>query len=505
MHDVIIVGAGPTGMMLASELRLHGIEVLVVERQAEPSLLVRSLGLHARSIEILDQRGLLGRFLKVGRLYPGAARFAGLSAPVREGAASPYGDVLGIPQPLTDRLLTARALELGAIVRRGVAVTGLEQGTDEVAVTLDDGTVERARWVVGCDGGRSTVRRILDIAFPGEPAATEWLLAELHVTSAADEVARVSEEVRRTHRGFGIGPAPEVRLPGDGDHSARDDHAGEASPLYRAVVPAASVSEDRTTPPTLDEFRAQLIAYAGTDFGAHSPRSLTRFTDATRLAERYRVGRILLAGDACHVHPPLGGQGLNLGLHDAVNLGWKLAAAIAGWAPEGLVDTYEAERRPVADEVLSLTRAQSVLMLPEPGPRAVQRLLRRLVEFADVDRFLAESVSGIGVRYDLEGPDSAEVGRPDVVGRRLGDLVLADGSRLFERQRAARGVLVDSTGALDASRWADRVDVVAAPVAELPAPAVLVRPDGHVAWAGDADARPALDAALARWFGARLP
>jgi hypothetical protein len=300
----------------------------------------------------------------------------------------------------------------------------------------------------------------------------------------AQELADRAAEVRRTHKGFGIGPA------GDG--------------LHRAVVPAASVAEDRTVPPTLEEFRAQLRAYAGTDFGVHSPRSLTRFTDATRLAERYRVGRVFLAGDAAHVHPPLGGQGLNLGIQDAFNLGWKLAAAVAGWAPEGLLDTYEAERRPVAETVLTLTRAQSELLSPEPGPQAVRRLLAELMDFEDVSRFLAEQVAGTGIRYDL-GPG------PDLLGRRLRDLPLGR-RRLYELMRSGRGLLLDHTGGLDLTEWADRVDRVDRLADEgagealgevLGAPAALLRPDGHVAWLGaDQDD---LVAHLRRWFGEPTP
>ena len=210
----------------------------------------------------------------------------------------------------------------------------------------------------------------------------------MEVTTPPDELAAVADEVRKTHKGFGIGPA------GNG--------------LHRAVVPAATVAEDRTTPPTLEEFRTQLRAYAGTDFGVHSPRWLSRFTDATRLAERYRIGRVFLAGDAAHVHPPLGGQGLNLGIQDAFNLGWKLAAEVNGWAPEGLLDSYHTERHPVADDVLNTTRAQSELISPEPGPQAVRRLLTELMDFEDVSRFLIEKVTAIGVRYDFgEGPRAA--------------------------------------------------------------------------------------------------
>ncbi|MFF1635630.1 rifampin monooxygenase [Leifsonia sp. NPDC058248] len=472
MFDVIISGGGPTGMMLASELRLHDVDVLVLERDAEPSRLVRSLGLHPRSIEILDQRGLLDRFLALGQQYPaGVGRFAGIASPRPVSLDTAHDYVLGIPQPVTDRLLAERAVELGAEVRRGSEVTGIEQDDDGVNVELADGIRMRSRWLVGCDGGRSLVRRLLGIGFPGDPATTEWLLGEVQVTAAAEDIAAVSEEVRKTHRGFGIGPA--------GDR------------LFRAVVPAATVAEDRSVPPTLEEFREQLRAYAGTDFGVHSPRSLTRFTDATRLAERYRVGRVLLAGDAAHVHPPLGGQGLNLGIQDAFNLGWKLAAEVDGWAPDGLLDTYETERHPVAEDVLTITRAQSELLSTDPGPQAVRRLLTELMDFEDVSRFLAEKVTGIGIRYDFgEGPE--------LLGRRMRDIALSRG-RLYELTHDGRGLLLDQTGELSVTGWADRIDHVVDGSAELHAPAVLLRPDGHVAWIGD-DQEDLLRH-LPTWFG----
>ncbi len=472
MFDVIISGGGPTGMMLAAELRLHEVNVLVLERDAEPSRAVRSLGLHPRSIEILDQRGLLNRFLELGRRYPdGIGSFAGIEPPRPVTLDTAHGYVLGIPQPVTDRLLAERAGELGAQIRRGVEVTGVEQHEEEVRVDLADGTCLRARWLVGCDGGRSLVRRLLGVGFPGEPATTEWLLGEVEVTTAHDEVIAVAEEVRRTNRGFGIGPA------GEG--------------VYRAVVPAAAVSEDRSTPPTLEEFRAQLRAFAGSDFGVHSPRWLSRFTDATRLVDRYQVGRVLLAGDAAHVHPPLGGQGLNLGIQDAFNLGWKLAAEVAGWAPDGLLDSYESERRPVAEDVLTSTRAQSELVSAQPGAQAVRRVLTELMGIEGVASLLAEKVAALGIRYDFGGG-------PDLLGRRLRDIPLTRG-RLYERTRDGRGLLLDRTGELSLTGWSDRVDLITDVDAPLDAPAVLLRPDGHVAWIGDDQSD--LIRHLPTWFG----
>lgn len=325
---------------------------------------------------------------------------------------------------------------------------------------------------MGCDGGHSLVRRLFSIGFPGDPATTEWILGEVEVAMAPDKLADVQDRVRKIHKGFGIGAA------GNG--------------LFRAVVPAADVAGDRSGPPSLEEFRTQLRAYAGTDFGAHSPRWLSRFGDATRLAESYRSGRVFLAGDPAHVHPPLGGQGLNLGIQDAFNLGWKLAAEVNGWAPRGLLDSYFVERHAVAHAVLTLTRAQSELISPEPGPQAVRQLLTELMGFADVNRFLAEKTTSIGIRYDFgEGPD--------LLGRRLRDITLSRG-HLYGLTRQGRGLLLDQTGTLSVAGWTDRVDHVADVSAELDEPAVLLRPDGHVEWIG-ADQGELLRY-LPTWFGA---
>lgn len=472
MIDVIVVGGGPTGMMLAGELRLHEVRVLVLEKDAEPAPFVRSLGLHVRSIEVLDQRGLLERFLAHGKKYPLGGFFGAIRKPAPDGLDTAHPYVLGIPQPVADRLLAERAAELGTEIRRGSEVVGLSQDEHGATAELADGTRLRARYLVGCDGGRSTVRKLLGVGFPGEPTRVDTLLGEMQVTATPEEMAAMTAEIRETEKRFGIGPL------GDG--------------VTRVIVPAEGVAEDRSAPPTLEEFKRRLRAVAGTDFGVHSPRWLSRFGDATRLAERYRVGRILLAGDAAHIHPPVGGQGLNLGVQDAFNLGWKLAAQIRGWAPPTLLATYHTERHPVAADVLDNTRAQMELLSTEPGPRAVRKLLSELMDFDEVNRHLTEKIIATGVRYDLGGDHP-------LVGRRIPDVALNQG-RLYELMHDGRGLLLDRTGRLSVAGWADRVDHVADAGEELQVPAALLRPDGHVAWVGDDQTD--LLGPMTQWFGA---
>ncbi|GAA4915201.1 hypothetical protein GCM10023237_39330 [Streptomyces coeruleoprunus] len=289
MIDVIVAGGGPTGLMLAGELRLHGVRVVVLEKEAEPAGLSRALGLHVRSVEVMDQRGLLEQFLALGQQYRVGGFFGGLGTSWPDGLDTAHSYVLGIPQSVTERLLTEHATGLGAEIRRGCELVGLSQDEDGVTAELADGTRLRSRYLVGCDGGRSAVRKLLGVAFPGEPSRVETLLGEVEVGVPQETLVAVMAEVRKTEFRFGAMPL------GDG--------------TYRVTVPAEGVAEDRTVPPTLDEFKEQLRAFAGTDFGVHSPRRLSRFGDATRLAERYRTGRVLLAGDAAHIHPPTGGRG----------------------------------------------------------------------------------------------------------------------------------------------------------------------------------------------------
>ena len=470
MYDVIIAGCGPTGAMLAAELRLHDVRVLIVERENEPASFVRIVGLHIRSLELMAMRGLLDRILEHGRQRPVGGFFAAIAKPPPTGLDSAYAYLLGIPQSVINHLLEEHAIELGAQVQRGCAVVDFEQDDEGVTVELADGKQLRSRYLVGCDGGRSAVRKLLGVGFHGEPSRTETLMGEMEVGVPQEEIAVKVTEISATNRRFSLRPF------GVG--------------VYQVIVPVPGVS-NRAEPPTLQDFQRQLRAVAGTDFGVHSPRWLSRFGDATLLAERYRVGRVLLAGDAAHIHPPIGGQGLNLGVQDAFNLGWKLAAQTRDWAPGTLLDSYQAERHPVAADVLDNTRAQMELTSTEPGPQALRRLLTELMDFDEVNRYLIEKITAIGIRYDFG------LG-PDLLGRRLPDIDVKQG-HLYGLLHRGRGLLLDRTERLTVGGWSHRVDYLADPTAALDVPCVLLRPDGHVAWIGED--QESLDDQLSRWFG----
>ncbi|GAA4224521.1 FAD-dependent monooxygenase [Actinomadura meridiana] len=483
--DVIVVGAGPVGLMLAGELRLGGADVAVYERLDAPSGQSRGLGVTARAAEVFRQRGLLARFGEVETSRQGHFGGIPLDFGVLEG--SHFG-VRGLPQDRIERMLEDWALELGAHVLRGHNVTGLRATDDAVTAVIDgpDGRVERtAPYLVGCDGGQSTVRRAAGFTFPGTDATREMYLADV--------------------AGRGIRPRPTgERVPGGmvmsaplGDgldriivcpHGTPPPSAGQRTPGFAEVADAW----ERLTGESLH--------------GADAPW-VSSFTDATRHVTEYRRGRVLLAGDAAHVHLPAGGQGMSVGVQDAVNLGWKLAATVAGHAPAGLLDTYHAERHPVGARLLRNTRAQGTLYLGDAEIEPLRTVMGELMRIPEVGRHLSGVVSGLDIRHDV-GP-----GDHPLLGARMPDrpLILPDGrrTRIFDLLHQARGVLVttDRTGRVNAqaAAWTGRVDIVTADWPETdddPWPrtdSALIRPDGHLVWAepGGGD----LDAALRRWFG----
>lgn len=480
---VVIAGGGPTGLMLAGELALAGVDVAIVERRASQELAgSRAGGLHSRTIEVFDMRGIADRFLAQGQIGQ-VVRFHMILLDIGDfPTRHPYG--LGLWQNHIERILAGWVDELGVPIYREREVTGFAQDDTGVDVELSDGRSLRAQYLVGCDGGRSVVRKAAGIDFPGWDATTSWLIAE---AAMAEEPAW----------GF--------------HHDAVGSHAigklEEQGPL-RARVVLTEPQVGATSEPTQREVSNALIAVYGTDFGIHNPTWISRFTDTTRQAATYRDRRVLLAGDAAHVHPPVGGQGLNIGVQDAVNLGWKLAQVVKQTAPASLLDTYHAERHPVGARVLKNTMAQMALRRPDDRTKALGDYLSELLSMDEPRRRLAAEMSGLDVRYDL-GP-----GHP-LLGRRMPDLdvITANGPlRVFTLLHHARPVLLDlgGPGCLDITPWADRVQLIDATYEgtwELPAigavaapTAVLIRPDGYVAWVGDRT-RLGLADALTTWFG----
>jgi 3-(3-hydroxy-phenyl)propionate hydroxylase len=480
-HAVLVAGGGPTGLMLAAELALAGIDVAVVERRASQELeSARSRGLHARTIEVLDQRGIAGRFLSAGKPMQ-IQGFAGIRLDISDfPARHNYG--LALMQNQFERILAAWVSELAVPIVRRREVTGFTQQAGGVEVELSDGQSMRADYLVGCDGGRSVIRKAAGIEFPGWDPSVSSLLAE----------AEMSQE-----------PEWGMRYTDQGTQAI-----GRQADGKRVGVVVTERYAGQSAEPTLADLSRALISVWGTDYGVHSPTYISRFTDATRQAAAYRQGRVLLAGDAAHVHYPVGGQGLNLGVQDAVNLGWKLAQVIRGTSPDSLLDTYQAERHPVGARVLRNTMAQ--IPLTRSGARidALRGTVAELLSMDEPRKRIAGMISGLDIHYDLGE------GHP-LVGRRVPDLdlVTADGPRtVFTLLHAARPVLLNlgQPSDFDIAPWADRVRLVEAEYAgrwELPllgpvaAPAaVLIRPDGYVAWAGDL-AEPELPDALATWFG----
>src|SRR3954469_387899 len=462
-HAVVIAGGGPTGLMLAGELTLAGIDAVIVERRASQDLDgSRAGGLHSRTIEVLDQRGIAERFISQGQIHPNLW-YSAIPLDLSD-FPSRHNYVLALWQAEIERILAGWVEELGVPIRRSCEVLGFAQDDSAVDVTLSDGTSLGAEYVVGCDGGRSAVRKAAGIDFPGLDPSTSWMIAEVDM----DDKPEIG--VRR--EGGGIGPVN------------RDKAGGP----YRVVLKEPQVEHDRE--PTLQDLRETLIAVYGTDYRVHSATWISRFTDMSRQAASYRSGRVLVAGDAAHVHPPQGGQGLNVGVQDAVNLGWKLAQVVSRTSPTELLDTYHAERHPVGARVQRNTMAQTVIGTPDDRHQALRDILGELLPLDETRRHLVGEVSGLDVHYDLGA------GHP-LLGRRMPDLdlVTANGPvRVYALLHNARAVLINfgESDTLDIRTWSDRVQSIDARYNgtwELPAigpvdapSAVLIRPDGYVAW-----------------------
>ena len=486
LHDVVIAGAGPVGLFLACELALAKLDVLVLERAESPEAPLKApplgtRGLSVATAEALHRRGLLDELIAAGATrQPQAGHFAGIAIDAtridRSGwkyrlpnpASNPFAADMGS----VESVLAARAVALGVDIRRGQAVTGIDDHGDEVTVHAG-GLSFHAKWLVGCDGGRSAVRKLADFEFPGtEPEFTAY--------SALVDIA----DPQKLRPGRNATPAGfYMNEPG---RIAIADFDGGAFDRSEAITP--------------DHLQAVLRRVSGTDVTLASVHLATSFTDRARLATTYRKGRVLLAGDAAHIHSALGGQGLNAGLGDAMNLGWKLAATVRGSAPAGLLDTYHAERHPVGEWVLDWTRAQAAVMRPDAHGRALEGIVRGLADTPGGATWFAEQLWGVSLHYDLGG------GHP-LVGCSAPDVEFVDGSRLAFHLRAGAGVLVDfdGTGPLRQAiaGWSDRIGYVAAgATSELGLSAMLVRPDGFVAWASDAAAAPGdVEPAAMRWFG----
>ncbi len=480
-HSVLIAGAGPTGLMLAAELTLCGIDVLIIEKRVDAERIQPgALGLHARTLEVFDQRGIVERFLAEGKTMQ-VLGFAGVRFDISDfPTRHPYG--LSLIQRQSDRILREWAEELGVPILRGVEVTGFVEGATGIEVALSDGRSRRAQYLVGCDGGRSFVRKAAGIGFPGSDPTISHLLAEAELSGGDPPWGLHSDAI--------------------GTHALSRAEGGKAGIMV-------TEREMGTGEPTLELLREAMIAHFGTDFGVKDPTYITRFTDMTRQAENCRKGRVLLAGDAAHIHYPAGGFGMGLGIQDAVNLGWKLAEVVRGTAPDTLLDTYNAERHPVAASMLRYTMASVALSRSDERSKALSGIVRELADMAEPRLVTAGRMSGLDIRYDLGD------GHP-LLGRRMPDLEVATDTgqlRVFTLLHGVKPVLLNfGVDGIEAGGWNDRVPTVNARyegdwglpvIGVVPAPtAVLVRPDGYVAWVGQGS-DVGLVEALKTWFGPR--
>ncbi|MHC2791783.1 3-(3-hydroxy-phenyl)propionate hydroxylase [Mesorhizobium jarvisii] len=480
-HAVVIAGGGPSGLMLAGELALAGIDVAIVERRLDQQLIgLRAGGLHARTIEILDQRGIADRFVSQGQSFP-TVGFHMIRLDISD-FPSRHNYLLALRQNHIERILADWINELGVRIHRGQDVTGFAQEDGGVDVELSGGQRLRAQYLVGCDGGRSTIRKAAGIEFPGWDPTMSWMIAEVEMSGE---------------------PALGFRSDAYGIHAI-----GKIEESGRVGVVLTERQLTIGGEPTLADLSEALVAVYGTDYGVHNPTWISRFTDVTRQAAAYRDRRVLLAGDAAHIHPPMGGQGLNIGVQDAVNLGWKLAQVVKLISPESLLDSYHTERHPIAARVLRNAKAQVALRRMDASTKALNDTFAELLGMDEPRKRIAAEMSGLGIHYDLG------VGHP-LLGRRMPDLDLATASgpvRVFSLLHDARPVLLNlgEPGRLDIAPWADRVRQIEAGYDgpwELPvlgtvaAPAaVLIRPDGYVAWVG-VGTQQGLAEALTIWFG----
>jgi 2-polyprenyl-6-methoxyphenol hydroxylase-like FAD-dependent oxidoreductase len=480
-HEVLIAGGGPTGLMLAGELALAGVDVAIVERRPSQDLAgLRAGGLHIRTIEVLDQRGIADRFVSQGQVIR-RAPFAGTTLDISD-LPTRHNYFLALWQTHIERILADWVGELAATIYRGREVTGFAQDATGVDVEVSDGRSLRAKYLVGCDGGRSLIRKKAGIDFPGWDPSTSYLIAEIETAEEPEWGIRRSEK--------GINAVAKL----DGKRA-------------RVVLNEGHVGEGAE--PTLGDVREALIALYSTDFGLHTATNISRFTDMARQAACYRKRRVLLAGDAAHVHSPVGGQGLNIGIQDSVNLAWKLAQVVHGTSPESLLDTYHAERHPVGARLLRNTMALTAIERSDDRIGALRELMYEMLQKNETRKQYFAMMSGLDVHYDLGE------GHP-LLGRRMPDLdvVTANGPlRVFTLLHRARPVLLNlgEPGGFDISPWAGRVQMIDARYTgtwELPtlgvvaAPsAVLVRPDGYLAWVGN-PTQVGLAEALTTWFGA---
>jgi 3-(3-hydroxy-phenyl)propionate hydroxylase len=480
-HAVVIAGGGPTGLMLAGELALAGVDVAIVERRESQDLAgLRGAGLHIRTIEVFDQRGIADRFISQGQALR-RAPFAGNTLDISD-LPTRHSYFLALWQPHIERILGDWVSELAVPAYREREVKGFAQDETGVDVKLSDGRSLRAKYLVGCDGGRSLIRKKAGIEFPGWDPSTSYLIAEIETAEEPEWGIRRSEK--------GINAIAKLE---DGKQA-------------RVVLNEHHVLQGDK--PTLRDLREAIIALYGRDFGLHNATSISRFTDMARQAASYRDRRVLLAGDAAHVHSPVGGQGLNIGVQDAVNLGWKLAQVVHGTSPESLLDTYHAERHPVGARLLRNTMALGTIERSDDRIGALREMMSELLQTDEPRKQYFAMMSGLDVHYDLGK------GHP-LLGRRMPDLDLATANgplRVFALLHNARPLLLNlgEPGSFDITPWADRVQLIDAKhsgALQLPAigavtapTAVLIRPDGYVAWVGDLTQRGLVDA-LTTWFG----